>query len=54
MMESIKRGARDSLDNPREIVIAEVQNLSKAVAVTVIGSFGKKYKITETGQAPLS
>ena len=30
--ESIKRRARDSLDNPREIVSAEVQNVSEAVA----------------------
>ena len=30
--ENIKRRARDSLDNPREIVSAEVQNVSEAVA----------------------
>ena len=53
-MESTKRRTHDSLDNPREVVIAEVQHLSEAVAVTVIGSFGKKYKITMTGQAPSS
>ena len=33
--ESIKRRARDSLDNPREIVSAEVQNVSETVAVNL-------------------
>ena len=33
--ESIKRRARDSLDNPREIVSAEVQNVSEAVVVNL-------------------
>ena len=33
--ENIKRRARDSLDNPREIVSAEVQNVSEAVAVNL-------------------
>ena len=33
--ENIKRRARDSLDNPREIVSAEVQNASEAAAVNL-------------------
>ena len=33
--ESIKRRACDSLDNPREIVSAEVQNVSETVAVNL-------------------
>ena len=33
--ENTKRSARDSLDNPREIVSAEVQNVSEDVAVNL-------------------
>ena len=33
--ENIKRRARDRLDNPREIVSAEVQNVSEAVTVNL-------------------
>ena len=33
--ESIRRRARDSLDNPREIVSEEVQNVSETVAVNL-------------------
>ena len=33
--ENIKRRARDSLDNQREVVSAEAQNVSEAVAVNL-------------------
>ena len=45
--ESIKRRARDSLDDPREIVSAEVQNVSEAAAFDLpsLGHFGRNIAV---------